>query len=250
MNDPNFTTRVRIVLQMAREEAARLHHEYVGTEHILLALIDEEEGVALAVLTNLNMDLEEIRRKIEETVKTGKAGAAAGPDLPYASRAKKVLEFAMSEARELNFDNVGTEHLLIGLLREEKGIAAQVLTDAGLTIEATRKEMLRLLAGMKVGGSPRTVVSGERDQRFKTAIGLIELHHVRFGSYPNSLDDLQFLGGRDRVALAGVRYEKLRDGYALDMISGEGSTPDLSYPSDFWHGLGLRRTNVGRDPGT
>src|SRR5439155_908850 len=81
MNGYNFTDRVRKVLQMAREEAARLHHEYVGTEHILLGLIREGEGVAAAVLTNLNVDLEEIQQKIEETVKKGKAAAAAGPDL-------------------------------------------------------------------------------------------------------------------------------------------------------------------------
>ena len=135
MNGYNFTDRVRKVLQMAREEAARLHHEYVGTEHILLGLIREGEGVAAAVLTNLNVDLEDIQQKIEETVKKGKAAAAAGPDLPYTSRAKKVLELAMTEARELNHSYVGTEHLLLGLLREEKGIAAQVLTDAGVNLE-------------------------------------------------------------------------------------------------------------------
>ncbi len=145
MNGYNFTDRVRKVLQMAREEAARLHHEYVGTEHILLGLIREGEGVAAAVLTNLNVDLEEIQQKIEETVKKGKAAAAAGPDLPYTSRAKKVLELAMSEARELNHSYVGTEHLLLGLLREEKGIAAQVLTDAGVNLEQARAETLRLL---------------------------------------------------------------------------------------------------------
>src|SRR5207237_4141638 len=145
MNGYNFTDRVRKVLQMAREEAARLHHEYVGTEHILLGLIREGEGVAAAVLTNLNVDLEEIQQKIEETVKKGKAAAAAGPDLPYTSRAKKVLELAMSEAREVNHSYVGTEHLLLGLLREEKGIAAQVLHDAGVTTENARAEMLRIL---------------------------------------------------------------------------------------------------------
>jgi ATP-dependent Clp protease ATP-binding subunit ClpC len=145
MNGYNFTDRVRKVLQMAREEAARLHHEYVGTEHILLGLIREGEGVAAAVLTNLNVDLEEIQQKIEETVKKGKAAAAAGPDLPYTSRAKKVLELAMTEARELNHSYVGTEHLLLGLLREEKGIAAQVLTDAGVNLEQSRAETLRLL---------------------------------------------------------------------------------------------------------
>ena len=145
MNGYNFTDRVRKVLQMAREEAARLHHEYVGTEHILLGLIREGEGVAAAVLTNLNVDLEEVQQKIEETVKKGKASSAPGPDLPYTSRAKKVLELAMTEARELNHSYVGTEHLLLGLLREEKGIAAQVLTDAGVTLEQSRAETLRLL---------------------------------------------------------------------------------------------------------
>ncbi len=145
MNGYNFTERVRKVLQMAREEAQRLHHEYVGTEHILLGLIREGEGVAAAVLQNLNVDLDEIQQKIEETVKKGKAAQTTGPDLPYTSRAKKVLELAMSEARELNHSYVGTEHLLLGLLREEKGIAASVLTDAGVNLDAARAETLRLL---------------------------------------------------------------------------------------------------------
>jgi ATP-dependent Clp protease ATP-binding subunit ClpC len=145
MNGYNFTERVRKVLAMAREEAARLHHEYVGTEHILLGLIREGEGVAAAVLQNLSIDLDEIQQKIEEQVKKGKATQATGPDLPYTSRAKKVLELAMSEARELNHSYVGTEHLLLGLLREEKGIAAQVLTDIGVNLETARTETLRLL---------------------------------------------------------------------------------------------------------
>ena len=155
MNGYNFTERVRKVLAMAREEAARLHHEYVGTEHILLGLIREGEGVAAAVLNNLSVDLEEIQQKIEDTVKKGKAAQASGPDLPYTSRAKKVLELAMGEARELNHSYVGTEHLLLGLLREEKGIAAQVLTDAGVNLEAARAETLRLLGTeMPQGGAP------------------------------------------------------------------------------------------------
>ncbi|HET8769812.1 MAG TPA: ATP-dependent Clp protease ATP-binding subunit [Gemmatimonadaceae bacterium] len=157
MNGYNFTERVRKVLAMAREEAARLHHEYVGTEHILLGLIREGEGVAAAVLQNLSVDLEEIQQKIEETVKKGKAAQATGPDLPYTSRAKKVLELAMGEARELNHSYVGTEHLLLGLLREEKGIAAQVLTDAGVNLEAARAETLRLLGTeMPQGGATGT----------------------------------------------------------------------------------------------
>jgi len=155
MNGYNFTDRVRKVLQMAREEAARLHHEYVGTEHILLGLIREGEGVATAVLAGLGVDLDDIQQKIEETVKKGKAPAPEGPDLPYTSRAKKVLELAMSEARELNHSYVGTEHLLLGLLREEKGIAAQVLGDAGVNLEQARAETLRLL-GSDMPTGPKT----------------------------------------------------------------------------------------------
>src|SRR5207247_4452508 len=107
-------------------------------KHIQVVMIRDGEGVAASLHTNLNVDLEEIQQKNEETVKKGKAAAAAGPDLPYTSRAKKVLELAMSEARELNHSYVGTEHLLLGLLREEKGIAAQVLTDAGVNLEPAR----------------------------------------------------------------------------------------------------------------
>jgi ATP-dependent Clp protease ATP-binding subunit ClpC len=175
MNGYNFTDRVRKVLQMAREEAARLHHEYVGTEHILLGLIREGEGVAAAVLTNLNVDLEEIQQKIEETVKKGKAAAAAGPDLPYTSRAKKVLELAMTEARELNHSYVGTEHLLLGLLREEKGIAAQVLTDAGVNLEQSRAETLRLLgsdmpqsSSSSSGGATPPAAAPKSEKKSKT----------------------------------------------------------------------------------
>src|SRR5207244_4224920 len=124
-------------------------------------------------LTNLNVDLEEIQQKIEETVKKGKAAAAAGPDLPYTSRAKKVLELAMSEARELNHSYVGTEHLLLGLLREEKGIAAQVLTDAGVNLEQARAETLRLLgsempSGPAPSGSGAQPASPKSEKKSKT----------------------------------------------------------------------------------
>jgi ATP-dependent Clp protease ATP-binding subunit ClpC len=178
MNGYNFTERVRKVLAMAREEAERLRHEYVGTEHILLGLIREGEGVAAAVLQNLSVDLDEIQQKIEDTVKKGKAAAATGPDLPYTSRAKKVLELAMAEARDLTHNYVGTEHLLLGLLREEKGIAAQVLTDAGINLEAARAETLRLLgtdmpqgggSAAPAGGSGTTAAPGTKgDKKSKT----------------------------------------------------------------------------------
>src|SRR4026209_53875 len=160
MNGYNFTERVRKVLAMAREEAERLRHEYVGTEHILLGLIREGEGGAAAALQELSLVLDEIQQKIEETVKKGKAAAATGPDLPYTSRAKKVLELAMAEARDLTHNYVGTEHLLLGLLREEKGIAAQVLTDAGVNLDAARAETLRLLGTEMPQGNTPTAQQG------------------------------------------------------------------------------------------
>jgi ATP-dependent Clp protease ATP-binding subunit ClpC len=157
---------------MAREEAIRLQHDYVGTEHILLGLIREGEGVAAAVLTNLNVDLDQIHEQVEESVKKGKATIAPG-ELPYTSRAKKVLEFAMAEARELNHSYVGTEHLLLGLLREEKGIAAQVLNTLDVSMEEARAETLQVLgsegpsqpAGIGGGASAAETVKGDKKSK-------------------------------------------------------------------------------------
>jgi ATP-dependent Clp protease ATP-binding subunit ClpC len=144
MNGYNFTERVRKVLAMAREEACRLHHEYTGTEHILLGLIREGEGVAATILQNLSVELDVIPERLERIMHRG-ASRTSGPDLPYTSRAKKVLELAMAEAREVGHAYVGTEHLLMGLLREEKGLAAQVLGSLGVTTDNARREMLRIL---------------------------------------------------------------------------------------------------------
>jgi ATP-dependent Clp protease ATP-binding subunit ClpA len=245
LNGYNFTDRVRKVLQMAREEAARPHHEYVGTEHILLAILREGEGVAAAALTNLNVDFEEVTAAVNDTVKEGKYDAT-GPDLPYTSRAKKILEFSMSEARELNHSYVGTEHLLLGVIREEKGIGAQTLKDVGITLAIARAEVLRLL-GTEGQVRETRVYADAADQIFKMAIALVELHRVRGGTYPDSLDDLQVLGAYDRAALVkGLRYEKLADGYALDVVTPKGEKPALRYPPDFCRRLGIRRTNVDR----
>ena len=159
----NFTDRVRKVLAMAREEAIRLQHDYVGTEHILLGLIREGEGVAAAVLQHLNVDLDQIHERVEESVRKGKATIALG-ELPYTSRAKKVLEFAMAEARDFNHSYVGTEHLLLGLLREEKGIAAQVLNALGVTLDEARAETLKVL-GSDVSPSEPAAIGGGQSQQ-------------------------------------------------------------------------------------
>jgi DNA-binding transcriptional regulator YhcF (GntR family) len=141
----NFTERARKVLAMTREEARRLRHEYMGTEHMLLAIMLERGCTGATVLQDLGVDLHRVRRRIEKVVKEGRAVPPPEAQLPYTSRAKKVLELAMVEARELNHSHVGTEHLVLGLLREERGIAAQVLTVAGVTLDAARAETLRRL---------------------------------------------------------------------------------------------------------
>ena len=145
MNGYNFTERTRKVLALAREESAHLRHEYVGTEHILLGLIDEGDGVAATVLQNLHVDLDDLKFRIEQIVQKGALGKTTGPDLPYTSRAKKVLELSMSHARNLHHSYVGTEHLLLGILAEQKGIAAQVLNDQGITLDNASAEIVRIL---------------------------------------------------------------------------------------------------------
>src|SRR5438270_3127791 len=147
-----FTDRARKVMQLANQEAQRFNHEYVGTEHVLLGLIKEGSGVAANVLRNLDVDLRKIRNEIEKTVQAGPEMVTMGK-LPQTPRAKKVIEYAIEEARNLNHNYVGTEHLLLGLLREQEGVAAQVLMNLNLKLEEVREEVLNLLGhGMDAGG--------------------------------------------------------------------------------------------------
>jgi ATP-dependent Clp protease ATP-binding subunit ClpC len=139
-----FTDRARKVMQLANQEAQRFNHEYIGTEHILLGLVKEGSGVAANVLKNLDVDLRKIRIEVEKIVQTGPDMVTMGK-LPQTPRAKKVIEYAMDEARNLNHNYVGTEHLLLGLLREQEGVAAQVLMNLGLKLDDVREEVLNLL---------------------------------------------------------------------------------------------------------
>jgi ATP-dependent Clp protease ATP-binding subunit ClpC len=145
MSGYNFTSHVREALQRAREEAARLRHEYVGTEHILLGLLSTTDTSAVLILQDLGADLACIRTDVIARVPEGRASPGANPDLPYTSRAKKSLEEGMREAMERNHAYVGTEHLLLGLLRERKGVAAQVLEHNGIQLDAARARMLERL---------------------------------------------------------------------------------------------------------
>src|ERR1700751_452472 len=139
-----FTDRARKGMQMDNPEAQRFNHEYIGTEHILLGLVKEGSGVAANVLKNLDIDLRKIRLEVEKIVQAGPDMVTMGK-LPQTPRAKKVIEYSIEEARNLNHNYVGTEHLLLGLLREQEGVAAQVLMNLGLKLEDVREEVLNLL---------------------------------------------------------------------------------------------------------
>jgi ATP-dependent Clp protease ATP-binding subunit ClpC len=166
-----FTDRARKVMALANQEAQRFNHEYIGTEHILLGLVKEGSGVGATVLKNLDVDIKKLRLEVEKLVKSGPDMVTMGK-LPHTPRAKKVIEYAIEEARSLNHNYVGTEHLLLGLLRESEGIAAQVLMNLGLRLEDVRQEVLNLLGagvdtneqagldmkmgGPAVGGKPKS----------------------------------------------------------------------------------------------
>jgi len=160
-----FTERARKVIGLASQEAQRFNHEYVGTEHILLGLVKEGSGVGANVLKNLGVDLHKVRIEVEKLVKTGPDMVTIGK-LTQTPRAKKVLEYSIEEARNLNHNYVGTEHLLLGLLREQDGVAAQVLMNLKLQLDEVREEVLTLLgAGAEPeeeGGGPGGVTRQRR----------------------------------------------------------------------------------------
>ena len=136
-----FTDRARKVMALANQEAQRFNHEYIGTEHILLGLVKEGSGVGATVLKNLEVDIKKLRLEVEKLVKSGPDMVTMGK-LPQTPRAKKVIEYALEEARSLNHNYVGTEHILLGLLREHEGIGATVLMNCGLKLEDVRQDVL------------------------------------------------------------------------------------------------------------
>ena len=154
-----FTDRVRRVMFLAREEAARLHHDYIGTEHLLLGIVREGEGLAATIVTNLGIDLDIIRRTIESMVPASSGSVVLG-EIPFTPRAKRVLELSVEEAKNLQHNYVGTEHLLLGLIREGEGIAARVLLEFGADFKRVKDEVVRL-----IGGTPRAQRGGKHDAK-------------------------------------------------------------------------------------
>jgi ATP-dependent Clp protease ATP-binding subunit ClpA len=160
----DFTNRVRGALIKAREEAHRRNHEYVGTEHLMLGLLEEDDALVMDVLENLGAKPLEIQSAVEQVIQNGQPNARTRlPDLPYTPRARIVLDQAIAVAHEFGDGYVGTQHLLLGLIRERQGIAAQALAAAGLTEPTLRREIVRLLQGEGVAAA-LDIDIGERPQ--------------------------------------------------------------------------------------
>jgi ATP-dependent Clp protease ATP-binding subunit ClpC len=139
-----FTDRARRVVVLAQEEARMLNHDYIGTEHILLGLIHEGEGAAAKALNGIGISLEQVRQQVEEIIGTGRISPSG--QIPFTPRAKKVLELSYREALHLRHNYIGTEHILLGLLREGDGVAAQVLVKLGADLDRVRQQVIALLS--------------------------------------------------------------------------------------------------------
>src|SRR5277367_2211387 len=140
-----FTDRARRVVVLAQEEARMLNHDYIGTEHLLLGLVHEGAGVAVGALESLGVSLDDVRRDVEEMI--GRGQHELSGHIPFTPRAKKVLELSLRESQQLGQDYIGTEHILLGLIREGEGVAAQVLVKLGAELTRVRQQVIQLLSG-------------------------------------------------------------------------------------------------------
>ncbi|MDR0362599.1 MAG: ATP-dependent Clp protease ATP-binding subunit, partial [Planctomycetota bacterium] len=233
-----FTDRARKVINLARQEAERLGHEFIGTEHILLGLVKEGSGVAANVLENLAVDLEKIRLEVEKYVSSPGETISASSSLPFTPKAKKVLELAMEEARNLEHNYIGTEHLLLGVLREQDGMAAQVLLNLGVKLEDVRAELMELLGAdvsqEQQGGQPGdpAAQSAENATPALDSFGRDLTQLAREGSLDPVIGRskeiqrvLQILSRRTKnnpvlLGEAGVGKTAIVEGLAQDIVNG------------------------------
>ncbi len=231
-----FTERARKVILLAKEETKKFNHDYIGTEHILLGLVKEGEGVAAAVLNSIGLEADTIREEVEKLVQPGPGPVLSG-DIPFTPRAKKVIELAMDEARNLGHNYIGTEHLLLGLIREGEGIAAQVLLNIGLDLKSVRDEVLNLL-GSSVPGYSSVLPDAKRGKK-KTKTPALDsfARNLTEMAEQDELDPvigrdkeiqrvIQILGRRKKnnpvlIGEAGVGKTAIVEGLAQKIVTGD-----------------------------
>ncbi len=235
-----FTDRARKVMALARKEAQRFNHDFIGTEHILLGLVQEGSGVAATVLKNLDVEASKIRKEIEKSVQSGHSMIHMS-QVPFTPRAKRVLELCQEAAKELRHNYIGTEHLLLGLIREEQGLAASVLKDLGLSLDEVRTEVLDILGAVE--GDPEVEIEseskpiGSKNRNSKTpaldSFGRDLTEMARAGSLDPVIGRveeiervMQILARRTKnnpvlLGEPGVGKSAIVEGLAQEIISGE-----------------------------
>ena len=238
-----FTDRARRVVVLAQEEARKFNHNYIGTEHILVGLIREDGGVAAKGLESLGISLDAVRQQIEEIVGIGEQ--APSGHVPFTPRAKKVLELSLREALQLGYDYIGTEHILLGLIREGDGVAAQVLVRLGADLNQVRQEVIQRLHGFQGEDEPGSQRAVQRpgllsrvdaierrlsilEQRVDTRLDLRELDREiaqvrrdkKAAIEAQDFEDTAALGERERQ-LADDRTARQREWAALPSLSDE-----------------------------
>jgi ATP-dependent Clp protease ATP-binding subunit ClpA len=208
-----FTDRARRVVVLAQEEARMLNHNYIGTEHILLGLVHEGKGVAAKALESLGTSLEAVRQQVEEIIGQGKA--APRGHIPFTSRAKKALELSLPEALQLGHDYIGTEHILLGLIREGEGVGAQVLQELGAGLEPTRQKVLQLLGEPSAEISERIPPFPERAEPLPPFIREVERKIAQASTEKDAALDkgdaesaVQFRGEERRLIEQKTSFEK------------------------------------------
>ncbi|HLJ07928.1 MAG TPA: Clp protease N-terminal domain-containing protein, partial [Acidimicrobiia bacterium] len=230
-----FTDRARRVVVLAQEEARLLNHNYIGTEHILLGLMHEGEGVAAKALESLGISLEAVRQQVEEII--GQGQQAPSGHIPFTPRAKKVLELSLREALQLGHNYIGTEHILLGLIREGDGVAAQVLVKLGADLNRVRQQVIQLLHGYQ-GKEPTSAASGSTEAAPSTSLVLDQFgRNLTQGAREGKLDPvigrekeiervMQVLSRRTKnnpvlVGAPGVGKTAVVEGLAQKIVKGE-----------------------------
>ena len=231
-----FTDRARRVVVLAQEEARMLNHNYIGTEHILLGLIHEGEGVAAKALESLGISLDAVRGQVEEII--GQGQQAPSGHIPFTPRAKKVLELSLREALQLGHNYIGTEHILLGLIREGEGVAAQVLVKLGADLNRVRQQVIQLLSGYQGGKEAATAGAGPQGDAPSTSLVLDQFgRNLTQGAREGKLDPvigrekeiervMQVLSRRTKnnpvlIGEPGVGKTAVVEGLAQNIVKGE-----------------------------